>query len=248
MELENFKPTKKTAVMIIGILVLGTIIITAILRDRLVYQNQYQISVVGTGKVQYKNDTAKINIGVQIDKVAKAEEALNQLNGKIAKIYQELEKLQINKEDIKTQNYSLNPNYDFINNISKVSGYNANQTMTITVKDIEKNEQLISKIISSTTLAGANQINGITFENSDISNIKQEARVKAIQDARSKSIGLEKALGVRLGKIVGWWENYVDQSYYAEGKGGVGGGNMTPTITSGNGEMTVEVNLSYKIK
>lgn len=239
---------KKSFVIMVGIIIFGIIMVVAILQDRFTYQNQYQISVVGQGKVQYKNDTAKINLGVQIDKAEKAETALKQLNEKIAKIYTALEKLGIDKDNIKTQNYYLNSNYDFIENTSKISGYNANQTIVVTVKDIEKNNELISKIISEANVAGTNQINGINFESSNINNIKQEARIKAIKDAREKSRGLAKALGIKLGKVVGWWENFVDQSYYADGKGGMGGGSATPTITNGNGEITVEVNLSYKIK
>ena len=247
--MEELKHSKKTAIMITGILVLGIIIVVAILRDRFVYQNQYQISVVGQGKVQYKNDTAKINLGVQIDRVSKAEDALSQLNTKINKIYSEVEKLGVNKDDITTQNYYLNPSYDVINGVSKVTGYSANQTIVVTVKDVEKNEGLISKIVEAATLNGANQINGITFENSNINDIKQQARIKAIEDARTRSKTLSKALGVKLGKIVGWWETYnPDTNYGGNDKGGIGGGGATPTITAGVGEMTVEVNVSYRIK
>ncbi|MDD4289692.1 MAG: SIMPL domain-containing protein [Patescibacteria group bacterium] len=240
---------KKSLVIIIAIIIFGAIMITAIIQDRFIYQNQYQISVIGQGKVQYKNDTAKINLGVQIDNIAKAEDALNQLNTKINKIYSEVEKLGINREDIKTQNYYLNPNYNVINNNPKVTGYNANQTIVVTLKDIEKNEELISKIIQTATINGANQINGVSFENSKINDIKQEARIKAIEDARGRSRILAKALGVKLGKVVGWWETYnPEMSYGGSDKGGMGAGGISPTITAGIGEITVEVNISYKIK
>ena len=248
LDIKNINP-KKYITLIIGILVFGIIMIVAILQDRFVYQNQYQISVIGQGRVQYKNDTAKISLGVQIDNIAKAEDALNQLNTKINKIYSEIEKLGINKDDIKTQNYYLNPNYDVINNASKVTGYNANQTIIVTLKDVEKNEGLISKIIQTATINGANQINGVNFENSKINDIKQEARIKAIEDARGRSKILAKALGVKLGKVVGWWETYnPEMSYGGSDKGGMGGGSISPTITAGIGEIIVEVNISYKIK
>lgn len=249
LDIKNINP-KKHITLIVGIVVFGIIMVVAILQDRFVYQNQYQISVIGQGKVQYKNDTAKINLGVSIDKVSKAEDALNQLNTKINKIYSEIEKLGINKDNIKTDNYYLNPAYDVVNGVSKVTGYNANQTIIVTVKDVEKNEELISKIIQTATINGANQINGVIFENSNINDIKQEARIKAIEDARGRSKSLSKALGIKLGKVVGWWETYNPETYYNSGndKGGVGGGITSPTITAGVGEMTVEVNINYRIK
>ncbi len=243
----------KIALVFFAIIVLGAIVIVSILRDRIVNQNQFQISVVGQGRISYEPDTANITLGVQIDKVAKAEDALNQLNNKTNKIIEAVTKLGILKEDIKTQNYNLYANYDYVNNISKVSGYNANESIVIKVKDIQNNQDLISKVISEATKAGANQISGVVFENSNIDNLKQEARVKAILNAKEKSKEIEKSLGVKLGKIVGMWENYispVSEAVYSDyGKGGMGaGGSVTPNIPTGTYEVLVETNLSYKIK
>lgn len=249
----NSKKKIKIALVFFAILVIGAIVIVSILRDRIVNQNQFQISVVGQGRIAYEPDTANITLGVQIDKVAKAEDALNQLNEKTNKIIEAVTKLGVAREDIKTQNYNLYTNYDYVSGVSKISGYNANESIVIKVKDIQSNNSLISKVISEATKAGANQINGVVFENSNIDNLKQEARVKAILNAKEKSKEIEKSLGVRLGKIVGMWENYISpgaEAVYSDyAKGGMGaGGNVTPNIPTGTYEVFVETNLSYKIK
>lgn len=251
--MEEQKSKSKIILMILLVLILGAIVIVSILRDRIVNQNQFQISVVGQGRVSYTPDTANITLGVQVDKVFKAEEALNQLNQKTDKIIQAISGLGIAKEDIKTQNYSLYGNYDYVSGVSRVSGYNANQSIVIKVRDIEKNQDLISRVISEATRAGANQINGVVFENSNIDSLKQEARIKAISSAREKSKDIENAMGVKLGKIVGMWENYIspmpESAYSDYGKGGMGAASsVSPTIPTGTYEVLVEVNLSYKLK
>jgi uncharacterized protein YggE len=241
------------ALAILGMLLLAGIIIVSIIRERIVSEQQWQINVIGQGKVTYQPDTANITMGVQIDKAAKADEALNQLNDKMNKIYQAIEKLGVAKQDIQTQNYSLSPVYDSISGETKPSGYNANQLLIVKVKDIQSKSDMISKIISEASKAGINQINGVSFEASNLNELKQEARLKAIADARSKAGNISTALGVKLKKVVGWWENIISpegQYYYDGGKGGMGGGIISaePTTPSGDKELIIEVNLNYSIK
>lgn len=243
----------KTILALIAILVLGAVIIISILRERIVADPQYQISVAGQGKVVYDPDVARVNLEVEISKAAKPEDALNQLNDKMKKVIAAIEQTGIAKENIQTQNYTLIPQYDTIENISKVTGYNANQSIIIKVDNINKNSDKVSTVIAAAGNAGTNKINGVSFEASNINELKQVARLKAIADARLKAKNVGKALGVRLGKVVGWWENYVTPDYavnYYDGKGGMGGGGgvSSPSVSAGDRELIMDVNVSYKIK
>ena len=121
----------KIAVYIVLILALASVAIISIVRDRIVNYPQNSVSVTGQGKVIYQPDIAIVTLGVQIDKVAKPDEALNQLNDRITKIVAAVKALGIAPEDIVTQSYSLYPQYDYINNASNLSGYNANQQITV---------------------------------------------------------------------------------------------------------------------
>jgi len=248
----------KTAVAIILILVLGGVAVVSILRDRIVNYQQNQVSVAGQGKVTYQPNLASIILGVQVDKAAKPEDALNQLNSKIKNIVAAIKGQGIAPEDIVTQNYSLSPQYDYINNISTVGGYTANQQISVKIRDIQKNSDKVSQVLAEAGKAGANQVSSITFNVANLEDLKQQARILAIADANNKAVKLARAAGVRLGKIIGWWENYVQgpgqgMPYYADGKGGasgIGGGAnySSPTIPSGSQEIIVEMNLNYRIK
>lgn len=253
----------KTAVMIILIAAIAAICIVSIVRDRIVNYPQWTVSVTGQGKVAYQPDIAKVTLGVQIDKVAKADDALNQLNAKIKNVVAAVKAVGIADEDITTQNYSLYTQYDYVNSVSingggstsVVSGYNANEQVLVKVTDVANNKERLNKVIAEASKAGANQVLGIAFEPSNLEELKQQARLKAMADARSKARGLAGVAGVRLKKVVGWWENLVQapgiNTPYYDGKGGMGGGSgisATPTIPTGNQEIIIEESINYQIR
>jgi len=238
----------KFVLIIVCILALTGVVIISILRDKIVNSNNNQVSVTGRGEITYQPDVASVILGVQIDKSAKAEEALISLNEKVNKISIALNSLGIT--DIKTQNYSLYPYYDYIDGINVLSGYNANQQIMVKVYDIDKNIELLNQVVSKSTEAGANQILGITFEGSSIEDLKQQARILAVTDAKKKAEALSTSIGVSLGEIVGWWDNTVSPSYnYSYGVGGMGGSESGgANVSAGTYKVIVELSLNYKIK
>jgi len=233
------------------ILSLTGIIVVSILRDRIVNQNQWTVTFNGQGKISYTPDVAKINIGVKVDKKDKAEEAIKELNEKINKILEAVEKSGIPKNDIQTQNFYLVPHYDYVDNKSSLNGYDANQTVTVKINNINNENTKISEIIKIASAAGANEINGITFEPSNLEDLKQQARIAAIGDAKNKAQILAGNIGVELKKVIGWWENYIPPTMpyyggYADGKGG--GGMSDPNIPTGSQEIIIDVSINYQVK
>jgi hypothetical protein len=243
----------KAVLSLVGIILLAGIVTVAILRDRIVNVPQWQVNVTGQGKVSYKPDTAEVTIGVQVDRAYSAELAMKQLSDKMDKIVAAIKAADVPAEDIITQNFSLNPQYDYRDGVQFSAGYSANQQLVVKVKDLLNSKEKLAKVVGEATKAGANQIMGINFSVSNMEELKQQARVKAIQDARGKAGALADAAGVRLGKVVGWWENVVQApniQYYAERADGIGGGGgaSTPTVPSGDQEIIVEVTVNYKVK
>ncbi len=239
----------------LAMVLIAVVVVVSIVRDRIVNQQQWQVSVIGQGKVSYQPDIANVTLGVQIDKVSQAPDALNQLNERITKIIESIKAAGIAPEDIQTQNYSLYPQYDFIDDTSKLSGYNANQQLVIKVRGIAENSGLVSRVISEATKAGANQVLGVTFDVANIEDLKQEARLEAIADAKMKAGKVARAAGVRLDKVVGWWENIIQApglpGSLSDGKGGMGGNvqaSVSPVIPAGSQEVIIEMNLNYRIK
>jgi len=248
---EFLKP--KFLLLTLAMLLVGAIVIVAIVRDRIVNPPQYQVSITGQGKVSYKPDIGNVVLGVQVDKADTAQEALTDLSGSVTKILAAIKAAGIPEADVQTMNYSLLPQYDYKNEVAKLAGYSANQQVVVKVRQMGVNNENISKLLAATTKAGANQVLGITFDVSNLEKLKQQARIKAILDARSKAGILGKAAGVRLGRVVGWWENLIQapgvMSYSGiEGKGGAAGMSPSPIVPSGTQEVIIELSLNYQVR
>ncbi len=247
--------TQGNVLKLVGLLLMGAIVIVAILRDRIVNQPQAQVSVAGVGRVSYQPDQATVTLGVQVDKVFTADGALRQLNDKVGKVVAAVKAAGIDDKDIETEAYTLYPQYNYVNGVQIPAGYSANQQLSVKVRNLGANNSNVSAVVAAATQAGANQVTGIAFDVSNLETLKQQARVQAIADAKSKAGAQAQAAGVRLGEILGWWENVVqspDAELYggaADGKGGagIGGAAPTPVVPSGNQEIIIQESLNYKI-
>lgn len=245
----------KTILIFLSVILLTGIVVVSILRDRIVNQSQNQVTVMGRGETEYKPDTALINLGVQIDKASTSENALGQLNEKMNKIIESVKALGIPEEDIKTKEYNLYPQYEYKDGTSKVSGYSANQQLSVKIKNIIDNSDLPNKVVSEASRAGVNQILGINFEVSNLNDLKQQARILAIKDAKSKSGDMAKAAGIKkLKKVVGWYETEIESPDVQNRDAGLGAGGMevakvapSPNVPSGNQKIVIEVGLNYEV-
>ncbi len=157
-----------------------------------------ELSVVGEGKVDVVPDMANVQAGITADgkTVQEVEGKVNEINNKIVSA---LEKLGIDKKDIKTTNYSINPNYRFTpDGRNNISGYTGNTSLTITVRE----QELVSRVITATTEAGANQVYNSGFTVDDPGKFREEARNRAIQNAKEQAQKLASELGIKLGRVV----------------------------------------------
>ncbi|MEI7621622.1 MAG: SIMPL domain-containing protein [Candidatus Moraniibacteriota bacterium] len=245
----------KALLVLVGILAITAIVVVSLLRERIVNPTQNQVSVVGQGKVSYQPDTATVTLGIQIDKASTADSALQQLNEKNARTMAALDGLGIKREDVQTQAFSLNPQYDYKDGVSTVAGYNANQKLTIKVVDIINNKDLLNQVVAVAGSAQANQVTGIEFSISNVNDLKQQARILAIADAKAKSGALAMAAGIKLGKVENWYENFLQAPDLQNSNAGFGGSDMlsskaiaTPQIPTGTQDIVVEMNLNYEVK
>ena len=242
----------KYILMALGIIVFGAIVIVSILRDRIVDTTKNQVEVIGEGKVSYKSDIANVSLGVHIDKAPTSQDAISQLNEKMTSVLAAIEKLGVAKEDITTQDYSLDPQYDYSNGAQTLSGYNADQKLTVKVRDIQSDSQKVGNVISAASQAGSNQMLGVSFDASNPNDLKQQARLLAIADARTKSSALAAAAGVKLGQVTSWHENFTQLPSPVQFAGALGASDkaVAPTaeIPSGTQDITVEISLTYDVK
>ena len=102
-------------------------------------------------------------------------------------------------------------------------------------------------------IAGANQVNNLGLRIDDLDKVKSQARESAIKNAKEKADTLKKQIGIRLGKIVNYYEgdNYpypVPMYGISEVKGMGGGADSGPSVPAGENEIVVNVTITYQIK
>lgn len=201
--------------------------------------------VTGEGKVTVSPDIALVTVGVQVNgQTVKA--AQDEINAAINKVSEAVKKLGIDAKDIQTTNYNINPSYDYTNG-QKITGYSASTNLQIKVRKLE----LANSVIDTATANGANQVGGISFNVDDPTKLENEARTKAVADAKKKAEDASKIAGFKLGRIVNYSENQtgvpgpVPLRAMSIDKA-IGG---TPTqVEPGSSEITVSVTLSYDIQ
>lgn len=215
-----------------------------------------QVMLEGLGKVKAEPTVSAIRIGVitqgkDIAKISK--DNTEKMNGMTSAF----KALGIADADLKTENYSLNPEYAYKEGKTpEIQNFAISQTLVIKVRDLSKIQEVLQKAVE----LGSNNVSGPEFTIDDEKNLINEGRKKALAELKEKKKMLEKNLGVDLGKISSYNE-YVERAggpypppYYDKGMGiGMGGGEAMetlaiPDIQAGSLEMTVHVNVSYEIE
>jgi len=215
-------------------------------------------SVSGEGKITAIPDIAQFTFSV-ITQGGKDIAVLQKDNtNKTNKSIDFLKAQGVKAEDIKTLNYSLDPRYQTYScnhpeisaapcPPSEIIGYTVTQMVSVKIRDFAK----IGDALSGVIVNGANTVSSLSFTIDDPTALQNQAKEKAIVQAREKAQLVARAGGFSVGKLISIDEGY--NPYYGYG---LGGGDMrlesapsaTPTIEPGSQEVTVNITLRYEIK
>lgn len=217
------------------------------------------ITVEGTGEAVAVPDTAQIIFTVTetASDVATAQEAAT------AKTDEAIEYLAgqgVEENDVKTNYYSVTPNYEYnqcgpgmacppVQSAPRIVGYQVSQTIEVKVRDTKKAGDILGGLGS----IGVQNISGPNFIVDDEDAVRAEAREAAIAEAREKAQALSSQLGVRLGKVVSFYENNNGYPMYNgyDARGGMMEASVAqsaPTLPVGENETTISVSVTYEIR
>jgi len=160
---------------------------------------QAGISVTGQGKVMAVPDIATLRLGIEAQETSVAEaqsRAAETMDG----VMTALTKNGVAKKDIQTQSFSIRrmTKWDRVKEEETVVGYRVTNMVTAKIRDIDK----AGSIIDAVAEAGGDltRINNISFSVDDPSDYYEEAREKAMAEAKAKAKQLAELAGVTLGK------------------------------------------------
>jgi uncharacterized protein YggE len=152
----------------------------------------HAVRAVGEATLSVAPDQARISVGV-ITQAATAEDAVAHDAKKTAAVLDALKSLVQSRGDVRTTNYSLAPQYKYVQGESPtITGYQASHTVEVTLNDVT----LVGKVIDGSSKAGANHITRIEFSLKDDQAVRAQALEKATAAAKKNAESIAAALGV----------------------------------------------------
>lgn len=218
-------------------------------------------SVSGEGKVVAIPDVAQFTFSL-ITQGGKDIAALQRENtDKVNAIIGFIKSKNIEAKDIKTQNYNLDPRYQYFScpfesrdakpcPPPEIVGYMITQTVSVKIRDFSK----IGDVLAGVVEKGANNVSQLSFEIDEPTKIQNEAREEAIKKAKEKANLIAKAGGFKIGRLLSINEGFspipVGRHFLdMEAKGGASSAPLpAPVIEPGSQEVFVNVNLIYEIR
>ena len=200
------------------------------------------ISVTGEATVSVPPDLAQVDGGVTSE-AKTAREASEANNTAMGKVLLALKGAGIEEKDVQTSRLSLQPQYaPNRSGPSPVVGYRASNRVTIRVRDVAK----VAGVIDTLVGAGANEIGSINFMVQQASKLLDEAREKAVADARRKAEIYARATGVTLGAPLSISEEgHVAPGPYRKMAAGMA---ASAPVAPGEETLSVTVSVSWAIK
>src|SRR5215217_1252055 len=206
------------------------------------------VSVSGHGSVNVPPDTASVSIGVDIIKPTLGE-AQEQATTQATAVIGALKDAGIAAEDIQTDYFSVNILRDYSENgdPTQITGFEIVNQLRVTVHDTDQFGELLDAAVN----AGANSINGVTFYVDDQTEASSDARVQAVEDARTKAEELAAAAGMTLGPVVAISEGtspLVSPVYDMARGGGMGAGQAAVPVEPGSTTVAVDVTMTFELR
>lgn len=157
-----------------------------------------RLDVVAQGTVKRVPDVAIISAGV-ITTARDAKSAMASNATAMARVLGALRSAGVAERDMATAQIGLSPQYRYVENQPPVvTGYQANNSVTVRFRDIAKSGAILDALVS----AGANQINGPTLTIDKPEAAQDEARADAIKTARARAELYARAAGLTVNRIV----------------------------------------------
>jgi len=210
-------------------------------------------TVTGEGSITAIPDIVQFSLGVitQGDTNLAATQQSNTEKANAAIAF--LKEQGVEQKDITTKNYSVEPRYQYYN-CSRgdtlcpppdIVGYTVSQTVQVKVRDFN----IIGELLSGVIEKGANTVSQLSFTIDDSTQIQNEARGKAVDQAKDKAQALAKAGGFRVGRLLSIQEGTIlspryDFAALEVQRAGV----PAPSIEPGSQDVKISVTLTYEIK
>lgn len=211
------------------------------------------LTVSAEGRSERKPDLALFTAGVtSLGKTAG--EALTANSADMARVIAALKRAGIADRDIQTSNLSLNPVYaqqrprpdgTMEPEQPLIIGYQVSNTVSVRQRKLGEFGQVIDTLVS----AGANQVNGPSFQIDNPDEALDEARTEAVAKARSRASLYARAAGLKVLRILSISESggYAPQPMMMNTRAMASDAGGAPPVAAGEVSLNTSVTVQFEL-
>lgn len=216
------------------------------------------ISVTGDAEVKVAPDQVQLLFTViTTDKTVSKAKSLN--DERVSKTLAVLQKQGIASKDVQTDRVQMEAVSDSGYSYTKQKdpdGYQVRKSVAVLLRDVTKFEAVLSAVLE----AGVNQVDGISFQTSELRKHRDAARAMALKAAKEKAEAMAKEYGLKIGKArtIGEQSSWWGMPYFQRGggaqnmmqnvSGGGGGGEPSDTFAPGQIAIRATVNVTFDLE
>lgn len=154
------------------------------------------LTVTGRGMESIPTTLSQVNLGVEVQ--GKTAQDVQQEAARRSSAVVGLLKSR-NVDKLQTTGIRLNPVYSYNNNVQRITGYGATNTVSFRIPT-----EKVGTLLDEAVKVGATQINGVSFVASDeaIAQAQKQALRKATQEAQQQADAVFASLGFKSKEIV----------------------------------------------
>lgn len=154
-----------------------------------------KMKLIGVGYVKAQPNIAIVTLGV-VTENKDLDTAREENSEETNEVIKALRKMGIDEMDIKTQAFTIIPEYDYIDGEKKFRGYRVQNMLNVTIREIENT----GKIVDASVAAGANTVTDISFTVNNQQKYYLEALNKAVMNSIEKAKSIENILKITVNK------------------------------------------------
>ncbi len=202
------------------------------------------ISVSASGKASVVPDIATTDVTV-MKNAATAADAQSAASATMTTVLAAIKTLGVPDADIQISSFSTSEVYDYDVSPAIVTGYQSSQTLTVKVRDTN----LISSVLDAGPKNGATSVSSIRYEVDDETATINEARNEAIVKAKEQAKSIAASMGGRLGRVVSYNESRGGSvvSYYGIAEAVKVSDSIAPPVEVGSQEIEMTVSITYAL-
>jgi uncharacterized protein YggE len=202
------------------------------------------IQVTGSAIVTGAPDVAYITLGVET-RDPSAEVAAQENANRMAKVFSALKALGLTDKELTTSGYNIYSSTQVINRGTDdevtVTTYYVQNRINVTTKDLDN----VGQIIDAAVKAGANQVQGVSFDIEDKQALQLEALKNAVAQGMIKANVMAESAGITLGGLATMSESYGSYAPMVATMAFKADASQPTMINPGDVEVSATVNLEF---